>query len=444
MRRDRLNKVIVMKALLLLAFIIVPCALFATEYTTYTTLASGTWTNSTNVWSTDGTTACLCSPGGSVDGDTININHDIELDHNVTVDENCRITIATNASLLSLVYDLIIKDATVIAKGNLTAEKITIQSAGTLDLYAITLTVDTDVDVYGTLIVDFSNFDIINGTVEIYSGGSFELKGGAKLLVASGAFDNRGTTTLCNSCCIQVTTGNVKNWATGTINGDGAVINDGGSIVDLGTWDTNIKWCASADSPTVPSVEDCAGAINTCSFGPLPVELLAFEGEVNEDYIDINWITATEQNCDYYALEKSTDGKTWDRLTIVDGAGTTTNTSYYAYKDFTYSSAINYYRLIQYDFNGDAEMFDIITVQSYRGQRTWMFPNPTDNKFHLVFDQKQKNVDISIYTINGERVYQHPTSDFTEIEIEPNLTPGVYFVHINGLPEVKTLKLVVD
>src|SRR5690606_24033309 len=42
----------------------------------------------------------------------------------------------------------------------------------------------------------------------------------------------------------------------------------------------------------------------------LPIELLAFNADLNENFdTDITWITASEENNDYFTIERSLDGK---------------------------------------------------------------------------------------------------------------------------------------
>ena len=62
---------------------------------------------------------------------------------------------------------------------------------------------------------------------------------------------------------------------------------------------------------------------NFTELTPLPVELIKFDGKVNNNQVDLFWITASEINNDYFTLEKSNDNKNFELLTQKVGAGTT-------------------------------------------------------------------------------------------------------------------------
>lgn len=105
-------------------------------------------------------------------------------------------------------------------------------------------------------------------------------------------------------------------------------------------------------------------SVNTngsCSI--LPIELVSFEGFERDNYNFLTWVVATETNNDFFTLERSVDGVYWEPIAFINGAGTTSTSKYYDYKDYTFiSGSINYYRIKQTDFNGNYEYFNIISI----------------------------------------------------------------------------------
>lgn len=96
---------------------------------------------------------------------------------------------------------------------------------------------------------------------------------------------------------------------------------------------------------------------------PLPIELIFFEGINKDEYIELNWVTATELNNDYFVLERSLNGIDWEEVKRVSGSGTTNTPTHYQYNDYYYvKGKINYYKLSQVDYNGETETFNIIFV----------------------------------------------------------------------------------
>ena len=103
--------------------------------------------------------------------------------------------------------------------------------------------------------------------------------------------------------------------------------------------------------------------IVTCT--PLSIELISFEGYESGLYNNIIWITATEDNNDYYTLERSSDGVDWVAISYLDGSGTVNTTSLYEYKDYEFiKNVYNYYRLKQTDFNGQYKYFNMISINN--------------------------------------------------------------------------------
>jgi len=84
----------------------------------------------------------------------------------------------------------------------------------------------------------------------------------------------------------------------------------------------------------------------------LPIELLSFKGRPEKDRVMLSWETATETNNDYFTIEKSLDGVSWEPIGTVPGAGTSLFTNTYEFPDFHPDIGTNYYRLSQTDYDG--------------------------------------------------------------------------------------------
>jgi hypothetical protein len=98
----------------------------------------------------------------------------------------------------------------------------------------------------------------------------------------------------------------------------------------------------------------------------LPIELLYFKGSVyNSDNI-LHWSTASEDNNDYFTIEKTKDGIDWEIVTRESGGGNSSNQLYYSSVDENVESIINYYRLKQTDYDGRFKYSDIISIDNRR------------------------------------------------------------------------------
>ena len=104
---------------------------------------------------------------------------------------------------------------------------------------------------------------------------------------------------------------------------------------------------------------------HACAFNiTLPVDLISFEAEREGDNIKLNWSTASEENNDYFEIQKSYDGEVFTPIGYVDGAGNSNAVLEYNYTDSETGKA--YYRLKQLDYDGEFEYSDIVVAKGNR------------------------------------------------------------------------------
>ncbi|HEU4719336.1 MAG TPA: T9SS type A sorting domain-containing protein, partial [Bacteroidia bacterium] len=120
---------------------------------------------------------------------------------------------------------------------------------------------------------------------------------------------------------------------------------------------------------------------------PLPIELLSFTGTAEDDYNHLIWSTASETNNNYFTLERSVDGVTYQEIGRQNGAGTTTTRQDYSMNDLNPVEGFNYYRLKQTDFNGNSTYSSVISLEFHRGHMsvTNVKPNPTNGELNFDF-----------------------------------------------------------
>jgi hypothetical protein len=140
---------------------------------------------------------------------------------------------------------------------------------------------------------------------------------------------------------------------------------------------------------------------------PLPIELISFNEYPVKNYNVLKWITATEINNDYFTLEKSSNGLNWDIVTKLKGAGNSTSSLSYEYKDYDVSTQINYYRLKQTDYNGVYKYHNIITID-----------NTETSKSKIIKITNLLGQDVE-ESYNGVKIYQYSDGKCTKV-IETN------------------------
>jgi hypothetical protein len=174
---------------------------------------------------------------------------------------------------------------------------------------------------------------------------------------------------------------------------------------------------------------------------PLPIELLSMEAKCDRGLMTINWSTASETNNDFFLLERSDDGISWEPVKTIPGAGNSSTIRNYSVNDLSPYDGTTYYQLTQFDFNGDYETFtpcvgfcsdsgiEIVTVyNNFNSSHFTLTVNSTTNEqFDLyLLDMSGKVVATqSNLTINAGT---------NQVEIyKGNLPMGIYMVKlVNG------------
>ncbi len=176
----------------------------------------------------------------------------------------------------------------------------------------------------------------------------------------------------------------------------------------------------------------------------LAVELLDFQGKTVKNGVDLTWTTASEKNNDYYTIERSTDGTTFEAVGKVKGNGTTTVTNNYQFhvaSDATAgNNSVTYFRLKQTDFDRTSTTSNIIAI-SLNGdeQSIKIYPNPSNA--NTVSLELNENVEaVTLTNAIGQTVFQQKTNGqiFLTIDVTA-LAMGVYSVKTitsNGQSEV--------
>jgi hypothetical protein len=123
-----------------------------------------------------------------------------------------------------------------------------------------------------------------------------------------------------------------------------------------------IYYRAVVQNGICPSVNSAYVTITVVS--GLPIELLYFSGVVYETGNKLYWSTASEDNNDYFNIEKTRDGKIWNSISNIKGAGNSSTQLYYSFVDEDVENIINYYRLKQTDYDGKFKYSDIISIDN--------------------------------------------------------------------------------
>lgn len=193
-----------------------------------------------------------------------------------------------------------------------------------------------------------------------------------------------------------------------------------------------------------------AGDLCSYSFNPvsgvviLPVELSDFKVEaLSSGYNKISWKTLSENNSDYFTLEKSANGEDFYSIEKVKAAGHSSSLLYYQHLDLSDSPQTVYYRLKSVDRDGKSAYSGIRSVQNTPGGGVVVYPNPSlTGIFQLELNDFEKLPEIRVLNSLGQTVYQQTAVQGSSTTLDLSvLSSGVYSVKILGENEVSERRI---
>lgn len=166
----------------------------------------------------------------------------------------------------------------------------------------------------------------------------------------------------------------------------------------------------------------------------LPIELLSFDAKLDDKVVDITWVTASEINNDYFTVEKSADGKQFEEVAKVNGAGNSTSLLNYNASDLHPLQGISYYRLKQTDYDGKYSYSKMLAVNNKNSLSAVVFPNPASNLFYVnIAGKAEEEVLIVVRDILGKeycskKVILSPKQNIIAIDVSQQLAAGIYTI----------------
>jgi hypothetical protein len=175
--------------------------------------------------------------------------------------------------------------------------------------------------------------------------------------------------------------------------------------------------------------------------------LISFTGFCKEGATTLNWKTASEFNSSYFIVEKSTDGQNWRELDNQAAAGISTEELNYQFVDENNNDDNAYYRLTQYDIDGEFTVYDPIFV-SCEGNTSFIktYPNPSDASFQVLLNNQAlvgkaviKLIDTKGAIVSMKDVQVEEGTNL--FYLNENVTPGIYYLSIsNGTVSTEVIK----
>jgi hypothetical protein len=228
-----------------------------------------------------------------------------------------------------------------------------------------------------------------------------------------------------------------------TVNGSG--VGTFNTVAVSGYTQTSTITITNLSSGTAPGI--CSNTVN--SSAALPVTWLSFRAALDGDDVQLAWSTASESNNEGFDVQRSENGRDWQTIAFVPGAGTTSEVSNYSYTDqspITNHQSL-YYRLQQRDYDGTTDYSPVRVIQLEDGNAIRVFPNPADEAVTVAFAEPiEKRGTLQLFNHNGrlvaEEVIAPGTSEHT-LRVA-YLPAGNYMLRVVAGVQVWTKRVIVE
>lgn len=167
----------------------------------------------------------------------------------------------------------------------------------------------------------------------------------------------------------------------------------------------------------------------------LPVELLYFNGRVVDKAENLlTWETARERDNDFFEIQRSANGLNWTTLGKIFAASDAENGATYEFSDNAPLSDVNFYRLLQVDFDGSSTLSGIVQLKGTNSSASLaVYPNPFLGDFSFFVGDKTK--EFAVYGIDGRDLTGELNYRFENGNVivqGDKLPAGSYIIRYNG------------
>jgi hypothetical protein len=173
---------------------------------------------------------------------------------------------------------------------------------------------------------------------------------------------------------------------------------------------------------------------------PLPVGLKSFRIDNSSSASLLLWETESEENSDYFDVQRSEKGTDFESIGKVSAKGTSDQLQSYHFTDSNPFIGTSYYRLKMVDLNGAAR-FSAILSAHHSSESIQVIPNPNTGSFQVIGLNGMSKLELC--DLQG-KVLQVKETNEEVILFETRQKTGVYLLRITGSKGIETIRVLVN
>nr|WP_294859887.1 T9SS type A sorting domain-containing protein [uncultured Fluviicola sp.] len=171
----------------------------------------------------------------------------------------------------------------------------------------------------------------------------------------------------------------------------------------------------------------------------LPIGLKNFRIEKSTRTSLLLWETESEENSDYFEVQRSEKGMDFTSIGTISAKGTSNQVQFYQFTDAEPFIGISYYRLKMVDLNGAIRFSPILSV-NHGIESVQVIPNPNNGNFQVIGLSGISKLELC--DLQGKILQVKETNEEMTF-FETGQKSGVYVLRISTSKESETIRILV-
>ncbi len=207
--------------------------------------------------------------------------------------------------------------------------------------------------------------------------------------------------------------------------------------------DYNVEGGSIRSKPVTTFSEFTFGSLAENSL--LPIELLYFKAVPDAGKVTLDWVTSSEENNDFFTIERSIDLNNFEPIMIIPGSGNSNKLITYTEFDANPANGVNYYRLKQTDFDGRYSYSPIISVNVQYKANVHVYPSLWNGHEDLILKGMEgKALQARLISNSGQEltltIASGSENDIIRFSAPSRMLPSGYYLLVinNGIHHYST------
>jgi hypothetical protein len=208
-----------------------------------------------------------------------------------------------------------------------------------------------------------------------------------------------------------------------------------------------LRWILGRTAGSDPSSSDPRPSYAIDNFSasiienPMPVDLTSFIATKDINGVKLSWTTLSEKDNHYFEIYHSTGSQGFNPVIRVEGNGTTNTVNNYTAYHNSPAIGLNYYKIIQFDYNGKSDEKGLEVVNYALNQSVSdlkVYPNPTQGVINIALNDFNKGeISVQLANMQGKVIYTeqlviNEINESLTLDLKGKVSVGQYIIKIKG------------